>query len=155
MKNLVNGFKDMYTILTNERKLGGVIEAKFIRLRSGEEYENAVITNVELMGSVFYSIGFMNIEGHHMIVNMSEISLISVPVHKRILDVNNKTYKQMKTEEKLHYLSRLYEVNEGSYTAIFLDEAKLIIDDIGIEAAKNRVDVSFFESEPQKVYSIA
>ncbi|WP_026673817.1 hypothetical protein [Alkalihalobacterium bogoriense] len=154
MQKQVNGLKDIYALLSNERKIGGIIETQFIRLRSGEEYKNAVITNVDMLGSTFYSLGFATSDGQHMIINVSEISVISAPVHKKIVDAHNLIYKKTKTAEKLKYLKRLYEVNEGSYTTIFLEEAKLIIDDIGYEAAKEHVDVSFI-TPPKKVYSIA
>lgn len=154
MSNQVNGLKDIYTILSNERKLGGVIEAKFIRLRSGEEYPNAVITNVDLMGSAFYSISFYSNEGQHMIVNVSEISMISSPIHKKIAELRNQAFKEMKTEQKLKYLVRLYEVNEGSRNPFFLEEAKMVIMDIGVDTAGQKVDVSFL-NQTAKIYSIA
>lgn len=154
MQKQVNGLKDIYALLSNERKIGGIIETQFIRLRSGEEFKNAVITNVDMLGSTFYSLGFTTSDGKHMIINVSEISVISAPVHKKIADAQNIIYKKAKTAEKLKYLKRLYEVNEGSYTTIFLEEAKLIVEDIGYEAAKEHVDVSFI-TPPKKVYSIA
>ncbi|WLR52686.1 hypothetical protein LC040_07285 [Bacillus tianshenii] len=154
MSTPVKGLKDIHAKLSNERKIGGVIETQFIRLRSGEEYKNAVITNVDVMGSSFYSLSFVNDEGQHMIVNVAEIGMISVPVHKKIVECQNQTYKQIKIEEKLTYLKRLYEVNEGSTNPLFVEEAKMVIQDIGIENVKPVLDVSFL-SKPQKLYSIA
>lgn len=154
MAQQVKGLKDIYAILSNERKLGGVIETTFIRLQSGEEYPDAVITNVDVMGSVFYSISFVTNNGTHMIVNVSQVAMISAPLHKKTVELNNVAYKKMKTDEKLKYLIRLFEVNEGSKNPFFLEEAKLLIQDIGLEAARQKVDVSYVH-ESKKLYSIA
>lgn len=154
MPNQVNGLKDIYTILANERKLGGVIETAFIRLRSGEEYRNAVIANVDMIGSALYSVSFYDNDGLLTIVNVSEISIISEPAHMKVFELKNQAYKKIKTDEKLKYLVRLYEVNNGSNNPFFLEEAKMLIKDIGVDTAKQIVDVSFL-TQPAKVYSIA
>lgn len=154
MSYVINGLKDMHTILSNERKVGGVIEADNIRLKNGEEYVNAVITNIDLLGSALYSIGFVAVNGQRIIVNVSEISMINQPQHKKIYNLNNQSFKTIKIEEKLKYLKRLYEVNVGSYTSIFLEEAKMIVDDIGLKTAKKVVDVSFLYKN-DKLYTIA
>lgn len=123
-------------------------------MRSGEEYPNAVITNVDVMGSAFYSISFVSQDGMHMIVNVAEIGMISAPVHKKIVDLENQAYRKIRTAEKLRYLMRLYEVNEGSKNPFFLEEAKMLIQDIGTDAAKQKVDITYIEESP-KLYSIA
>jgi hypothetical protein len=46
----INGLSDMYTIIQNERKIGGVIEAESIKLRSGEEFVCPVILNIDFVG---------------------------------------------------------------------------------------------------------
>ena len=51
MANKINGFKDIHKLLVNERKIGGVIEVNTLRLRTGEVYQNAVITHIYLMDS--------------------------------------------------------------------------------------------------------
>ena len=59
MNHQINGLKDIYKLLMNERKVGGVIEANALRLCTGEVYRNPVITQIDLLGSSIYSIGFM------------------------------------------------------------------------------------------------
>jgi len=38
VKTYINGLLDMKTIIQNERKVGGAVEAELIKLRTGEEY---------------------------------------------------------------------------------------------------------------------
>jgi hypothetical protein len=133
----VNGFADMYTVLSNERKIGGAIEAKRIRLRTGEEFLNPVIINVDYNGSVFYSLGFITEKGEHYIVNVQEISMVFSTRHCKIHELTNEYYKNIKTNQRIQYLKRLCEVNQGSCTKIFKEEVQQIVDDIGIEAVTN------------------
>jgi len=149
----INGLKDIHKLLVNERKVGGVIEVGTLRLRTGESYQHAVITNIDLLGSAIYSIGFVTEENQHLIINISELGLIHEPRHKKIHELKNNAYKQAKTTEKMKYLKRLFEVNDGSSTPIFREEARMIIDDIGLPTAKKEVDTSIIY--PEKVYSIA
>ncbi|WP_318503727.1 hypothetical protein [Bacillus sp. T3] len=149
----INGLKDIHKLLVNERKVGGVIEVNTLRLRTGENYQHAVITNIDLLGSAIYSIGFVTEENQHLIINISELGLIHEPKHKKIHELKNNAYKQAKTIEKMKYLKRLFEVNDGSSTPIFREEARMIIDDIGLPTAKKEVDTSIIF--PEKIYSIA
>lgn len=150
----INGLKDIHKLLVNERKIGGVIEVNLLRLRTGEEYPNAVITNIDLIGSSIYSIGFVTEDHQHVIANITELGLLHEPKHKKIYEINNQAYKATKTAEKLKYLNRLCEVNCGSSTCVFLEEARNIIDDIGLPAAKKEVDTSKIYSD-EKLYTIA
>lgn len=129
----INGLRDMNAILTNHRKIGGGIETSFIRLRSGEEYPHACIVHIDHLGSSYYSIGFVTNLGETVIVNVNEISIISSPEHKKILELKNSAYKDAITKEKLKYLTRLFEIHQGSYTVHFLKEVKMIMDDIGFD----------------------
>ncbi|MFC3883846.1 hypothetical protein ACFOU2_10160 [Bacillus songklensis] len=129
----INGLRDINAVLTNHRKIGGVIETSFIRLRSGEKYEHACIVHIDHLGSSYYSIGFVTTKGEKVIVNVNEISVISSPEHKKVLELKNSTYKDTITKEKLKYLTRLFEIHQGSYTIHFLKEVKMIIDDIGFD----------------------
>ncbi|WP_134704134.1 hypothetical protein [Ammoniphilus sp. YIM 78166] len=137
----VNGLKDIHTVLTNERKLGGAVEAESIRLRSGEEFRNIVVTHMDMAGSIIYSVSFVTEEGKRYIIHVNDISLISQPTHKHIKSVNNAFYKQFKTDEKIKYLSKLCQLNEGGFTAPVLKEVMAIVEDIGTEAAKQHVDM--------------
>lgn len=155
MGKMVNGYSDIHTILMNERKVGGIIEANRIKLRTGEEYLSAVITNIDFCGSVFYSLGFIDQNGDRMMVHVHDISIIDNPTHKRVHQCTNEYYKKLRVEEKIQYLNRLCEVNEGCYTEIFLNEVRMIIEDIGIESIKNKVDLSFLHEQKRKIYRIA
>ena len=75
MANKINGLKDIHKLLVNERKIGGVIEVNTLRLRTGEVYQNAVITHIDLMGSSIYSIGFITEDQQNIIVNIAELGL--------------------------------------------------------------------------------
>lgn len=150
----INGLKDIHKLLINERKIGGVIEVTKLRLRTGEVYPNAVITHMDLLGSSIYSIGFMTEDHQNIIVNITELSLLQEPKHKKIVELNNQIYKTTKTKEKIKYLKRLFEINKDSVNSIFLEEAKMIIEDIGLPAAKKEINTSIVYSENQ-IYSIA
>ncbi|SEN73042.1 hypothetical protein [Lihuaxuella thermophila] len=154
MNYQVNGLTDIYTILANERRVGGAIEAESIRLSSGEVFKNPVITSIDYTGSVFYTIGFVSDSGLKMIVNVREISSIVSPVHKRIHELRNSYYKSIKVKEKLKYLKRLCEVNEGCCTEPFVQEVQAIVNDIGLESAKGVLNVSLLR-EHQKAVQIA
>jgi hypothetical protein len=154
MNYQIKGLKDIHKILINERKLGGVIEVKTLRLRTGEVYQNAVITHIDLLGSSIYSIGFMTEDQQNMIINISELSLLQEPKHKKIVELNNEAYKKTKTKQKIKYLKRLFEINKDSLNSIFLEEARMIIEDIGLHAATKEINTGLIYSE-SKIYSIA
>jgi hypothetical protein len=150
----INGLKDIHKLLINERKIGGIIEVNTLRLRTGEVYEHAVITHIDILGSSIYSIGFMTEDHENIIININELSLLQEPKHKKIVELNNQAYKTTKTKEKTKYLKRLFEVNTDSLNPIFLEEARMIIEDIGLSAVKKEIDTSIIYSE-NKIYSIA
>ncbi|MFB4164364.1 hypothetical protein ACE1TI_11140 [Alteribacillus sp. JSM 102045] len=154
MKNQINGYEDMNTVLANERKIGGVIESDYLRLSSGEDFNNVVITKVELIGSAMCSIGCVTEDGQRLIINAKDISVIHQPEHKRIFELRNQSFKHKKIKEKLKYLKRLFELNEGSYNPFFKEEAALLIEDIGLNNAKQEIDVSIIYPE-EKIYTIA
>ncbi|MEC1773680.1 hypothetical protein [Schinkia azotoformans] len=150
----INGFIDIHSILTNERKLGGVIEASVIRLRTDEEYNNPVITNIDFFGGTFYSLGFIADNGDHMIVNVSDISKITEPTHKKIHEMNNKVYKAEKLSEKNSYLKKLCDLNKGVYIKTFINEVKLLVEDIGVENINKEIDIDFLQKN-KKIVKIA
>ncbi|WP_394236725.1 hypothetical protein [Niallia oryzisoli] len=150
----INGLKDIHKLLVNERKIGGVIEAKTLRFRTGEVYQNAVITHLDLLGSSIYSIGFVTEDHENIIVNITELGLLQEPKHKKIFELNNQAYKAVKTKDKLKYLKKLVEINKDSLNPIFLEEAKMIIEDIGLAAATRELNINHIYPK-QNVYSIA
>lgn len=155
MSYQINGLKDIHKLLSNERKIGGVIEASQLRLRTGETYPNAVITHIDLLGSAIYSISFVTQDLQNMIVNITELGLLQEPKHKKICELNNQCYKKKKTNDKMKYLKRLYEINKDSNNSFFIEEAKMIIDDIGLSAAKKEVNTNIIYTEKNKMISIA
>jgi hypothetical protein len=150
----INGLKDIHKLLSNERKIGGVIEVNELRLRTGETFRHAVITNIDLIGSSIYSLGFVTENNEHLIVNITELAALHEPKHKKVYELKNQSYKQIKTAEKAKYLKRLFAVNNGSTTPIFLEEARMIIEDIGLAAAKKEVDTQLIFPE-EKIVTIA
>lgn len=154
MANDVNGYNDIYAILANERLVGGVIEAEKIILRSGEQYHNPVITNIDFCGSTFYTLSFVSEIGDRIIVNVSDVSMIVDPFHKRIHEMKNHIVKTQKLKEKNHYLKKLCSLNTNVYIKTFLDEVKLLMEDIGIENISDEIDGSFL-IQKDKLFKIA
>jgi hypothetical protein len=138
----INGLKDIYKLLSNERKVGGVIEVNTLRLRTGEEYKNAVITHIDLLGSSIYSIGFKTEDQENIIINISELGSMKDPKHKKIYELNNLSYRKEKTSVKVKYLKRLCEINKDSLNPIFIEEARMIIDDIGFSTAQTELNIN-------------
>lgn len=150
----INGLKDIYTLLANERKIGGAVEVNSLRLRTGETYANAVIKQIDLLGSSIYSIGFMTEEQQNIIIHIDELSLLQEPKHKKICELNNQACKESKTKKKLTYLKRLFDLNKDSLNPIFLEEAAMIIEDIGLPEAQKEINTSIIDLHNQ-VCSIA
>ncbi|MGO4887338.1 hypothetical protein ACJ2A9_06255 [Anaerobacillus sp. MEB173] len=152
----INGYNDIQTVISNERKIGGVIEAEQIQLRSGEVYDCPVFTSVDVVGANIYSIGFISKDGVRMIVHVNDISMIKSATHKKIHELNNAGYKEYKVKEKLKYLKRLCKADQGACTCPFVEEAMLIIEDIGTDVLKVEKDLDLkFLSKGNKVVKIA
>ncbi|WP_124728080.1 hypothetical protein [Staphylospora marina] len=134
MNREIDGLIDIHTILSHERKLGGAVEADFIRLNSGEMFQSPVITRIDVTGGNVYTVSFVDESGRKFIVHVNEIAVIGSPGHKRIHELNNRYGKQMLTARKLAYLKRLCEVNAGSSDPFFVKEVIVILDDIGMDA---------------------
>lgn len=156
MRYQINGYTDMYTVIANERKVGGAVEASLIRLRTGEEFLNAVITRMEMSGTHFCSVGFVCDKGQRMIVHVNDISLISNARHVRVCELTNSIMREQKVAERLKALKRLCEVNEGADTLPFREEAARLADDISLDLALQHVDLPFLQEEAtHKVIRIA
>ncbi|WP_421617602.1 hypothetical protein ACAF76_005345 [Brevibacillus sp. TJ4] len=139
----INGYTDMYTVIANERKIGGAIEAGTIRLRTGEVFANAVLTRMEMSGTNFCSIGFVTEEGKRYIVHVDDVSMIADARHVPVCELTNEYMRAEKTAERLKRLKRLCELNEGSCTPTFQEEATQLAYDIGLELARAHVTLSF------------
>ncbi|MBO8165198.1 MAG: hypothetical protein H0Z34_16055 [Brevibacillus sp.] len=156
MRYQINGYTDMYTVIANERKVGGAVEAGLVRLRSGEEYHNVVITRLEMAASQFCSIGFVTDTGQRLIVHVNEVAMIADARHVNVCDLQNETMREQKLAERLRHLKRLCELNEGTSTPPFREEVLMLTQDIGQELARQHVDLPFLPSEDRtKVVRIA
>ncbi|UFJ39337.1 hypothetical protein LOK74_14805 [Brevibacillus humidisoli] len=156
MRYQIDGYTDMYTVIANERKVGGAVEAGMLRLRSGEEYRNAVITRLEMAASQFCSIGFVTEEGQRLIVHVNEIGMIADARHVNVCELQNEWMREQKLAERLRHLKRLCELNEGSCTPPFQEEVQILVQDVGLEQAREHVDLPFLPSgEQTKVVRIA
>lgn len=143
MRYQINGYTDMFTVISNERKIGGAIEIGSLKLRSGEEFKNVVVTRLEMINGQFGSLGFVTEEDRRYIVHISEISMISDARHVHACNLQNELMRERKLAERIRYLKRLCELNEGSCTLPFQEEAALLVEDIGLEVAKQHVQLSF------------
>lgn len=83
-----------------ERKIGGVIEVNTLRLQTGEVYQNAIITHIDLLGASIYAVGFVTEDHHNIIVNINELSLMQGAQYKKIVEIKNQAYKATKTKAK-------------------------------------------------------
>ncbi|WP_255668516.1 hypothetical protein [Brevibacillus daliensis] len=140
----------MHTVVSNERKLGGAVEADVIKLRSGEEYHQAVITRLEMSDAQFCSIGFVTKEGKRLIVHIQDISMIVDARHVNVGDLSNEIMREQKVAERLKHLKLLCDLNKGSCTIPFQEEAERLVFDIGLELAMEHVSLPFLLPEEQK-----
>ena len=129
----VNGYKDIYTVVTNERKVGGAVEVDELRLRSGEAFRNVVIMSIEAAEKGTYMVGFVTEDGRRYIAHTSDISLMVQPTHKRVKDLRNPVAREELMKRRLKYLRRLLEVNEGNDSFLIRQEVKQLVSDIGFE----------------------
>ncbi|MGX6445358.1 hypothetical protein ACWM35_19265 [Neobacillus sp. K501] len=137
MFNMLFGLKDIHTVITNQRKIGGAAEADSIRLSTGETYHNPVFTNVDISKGQYVSVGFVDGEGQNIIAHVDQIAVIKSLQHKLICQLNNTYIKQMMVRDTLQYLEKLCEVNAGFVTQTFKKEALKIVQDISVNELKN------------------
>lgn len=137
MFNMLFGLKDIHTVITNQRKIGGAAEADSIRLSTGETYQNPVFTNVDISKGQYVSVGFVDGDGQNIIAHVDQIAVIKGLQHKLICQLNNTYIKQMMVRDTLQYLEKLCEVNAGFVTQTFKKEALKIVQDISVNELKN------------------
>lgn len=156
MRYQINGYTDIYTVISNERKIGGAVEIGSLRLRTGETFENVVVTRLEMVNGQFCWLSFITPEDKRYIVHISEISMIADAVHVHTRNLRNELMHERKMEERIHYLKRLCDLNEGSCTLPFQEEVAVLVEDIGLDQAKQHVNLPFLtETEENKVVRIA
>jgi hypothetical protein len=138
------GLKDIHTVITNHRKIGGAAEADSIKLSSGEIYQNPVFTNVDLSKGQYVSVGFIDENGVNIIVHVDQIAMIKGLQHKLICQLNNHYIKEVMVRDTLQYLQRLCEVNSGFVTSTFKKEALKLVRDVSVkELKKHNIDLPF------------
>ena len=137
MFNMLYGLKDIHTVISNQRKIGGAAEADSIRLLSGETYLNPVFTNVDLSKGQFVSVGFIDQDGANVIAHVDQIAVIKGLRHKLICQLNNTFIKQYLLNDTLKYLQKLCEVNAGFVTNSFKKEALKLVRDISVKELRN------------------
>ncbi|MEH7075819.1 hypothetical protein [Neobacillus drentensis] len=137
MFNMLYGLKDIHTVISNQRKIGGAAEADSIRLLSGETYLNPVFTNVDLSKGQFLSVGFIDQDGANVIAHVDQIAVIKGLRHKLICQLNNTFIKQYLLNDTLKYLQKLCEVNAGFVTSSFKKEALKLVRDISVKELRN------------------
>ncbi|MEH7335232.1 hypothetical protein V7161_21640 [Neobacillus drentensis] len=137
MYNMLYGLKDIHTVITNHRKIGGAAEADSICLSSGETYQNPVFTNVDISKGQYVSVGFIDENGTNMIIHVDQIAVIKGLQHKLICQLNNTYIKQLLLRDTLQYLQKLCEVNQGFVTSSFKKEALKLVRDISVKELKH------------------
>ncbi|MCQ6282199.1 hypothetical protein [Bacillus sp. EB600] len=137
MFNILYGLKDIHTVLSNHRKLGGVVEADNIRLSSGETYHNPVFTNVDMSKGQYVSLGFIDEKGTNIMIHVDQIAVIKGLQHKLIWQLNNLHVKQLLLQDAIQYLQKLCQVNSGFITNSFKKEALKLVRDISVDELKN------------------
>lgn len=138
MLNMLYGLKDIHTVISNHRKLGGAVEADIIRLSSGETYHNPVFTNVDMSKGQYVSLGFIDENGTNIMIHVDQIGVIKGLKHKLICELNNLHVKQLLLQDAIRYLQKLCQVNSGFITNSFKKEALKLVDDISVNELKNR-----------------
>ena len=123
MLNMLNGLKDIHTVISNHRKLGGAVEADSIRLSSGETYLNPVFTNIDMSKGQYVSLGFIDENGTNIIIHVDQIGVIKGLQHKLICQLNNLYVRALLLQDTIRYLQKLCGVNSGFINNSFKKEA--------------------------------
>jgi HKD family nuclease len=144
MFDMLFGLKDIHTVISNKRKIGGAAEADLIQLASGDMYQNPVFTNVEISKGQYISFSFIEENGVNIIANVDQIAVIKGLQHKLICQLNNQYIKQWMIRDTMQYLQKLCEVNAGFVTQTFKKEALKLVQDISVkELKKHNVSLPF------------
>ncbi|MFL0365764.1 hypothetical protein [Bacillus sp. PK3_68] len=136
MMNMLHGLKDIHTVISNKRKIGGVAEASMIQLVSGEVYVHPVFTNVDLSKGQYVSLCFIDEDGMNIMTHVDQIAVIKGLQHKLICQMENSYVKQMLLQDTVQYLRKLCEINEGFVTHTFKKEALQLVRDISVKELK-------------------
>lgn len=152
MFNMLHGLKDIHTVISNYRKIGGAAEASMICLSSGEIYHNPVFTNIDISKGQYVSLCFIDENGTNIMVHVDQIAVIKELQHKLICQLNNTYVKQMMLRDTLQYLQKLCEINDGFVTPSFKKEALKLVRDISVVELKKRNILLPFSIEEQVIH---
>lgn len=142
--SMLYGLKDIHTVISNQRKIGGAAEAITIRLTTGEEYHNPVFTNIDISKGQYVSICFIDEEGVNTITHVDQIAVIKGLRHKLICQLDNSYVKELLLNDTLQYLQRLCDINDGFVTHTFKKEALKLVRDISEkELKKHNISLPF------------
>lgn len=144
MKKKLHRLMDIYICKLNQRKIGGAVEAQYVRLRSGEEYHNPVFMDVDVSRGHVISLGMMDEDGNNLIINVNDISMVKELEHKLICQLKNEQARHYLLEETVDYLKKLCELNHGFVTPTFEKEALRLVKDISLkEINKQKINLPF------------
>ncbi|MFK2824590.1 hypothetical protein QYG89_02610 [Bacillus sp. B190/17] len=144
MFNMLHGLKDIHTVISNKRKIGGAAEADTIQLLSGEVYVHPVFTNIDLSKGQYVSLCFIDENGTNIMTHVDQIAVIKGLQHKLICQLDNACVKRMLLQDTIQHLRKLCEVNEGFVTHTFKEEALQLVRDISVkELEKSDVSLPF------------
>lgn len=138
MANMLYGLKDIHTVITNHRKIGGAAEADMVRLSSGESFHNPVFTNIDISKGQYVSLCFIDETGTNIITHVDQVAMIRGLQHKLICQLNNGYVKKIMLQDTVQYLQKLCEVNAGFVTHTFKKEALKLVQDISVKELKNK-----------------
>jgi hypothetical protein len=135
---MLHGLKDIDTVISNHRKIGGVAEASVLHLTSGDSYKNPVFTNIDKSKGQYVSLCFIDENGMNIFVHVDQVAVIKGLEHKFICQLNNQNVKQLMLHDTLQYLQKLCRINDGFITPTFKKEALRLVRDISVKELEKR-----------------
>ncbi|WNS74909.1 hypothetical protein RRV45_18805 [Bacillus sp. DTU_2020_1000418_1_SI_GHA_SEK_038] len=142
--SMLHGLKDIETVISNKRKIGGAAEAAMLKLTSGEVFHHPVFTNIDKSKGQYVSLCFIDVEGMNVCIHVDQIAIMKGLKYKLICQLNNERVKQLMLTDTLQYLQRLCELNDGFVTPTFKKEALVLVRDISVkELEKENVILPF------------
>ncbi|WP_228460367.1 hypothetical protein [Cytobacillus dafuensis] len=141
---MLHGLKDIDTVISNQRKIGGAAEAAILQLISGETFNNPVFTNIDKSKGQYVSLCFIDETGMNICIHVDQIAIMKGLEYKLICQLNNQHVKQLLLTDTLQYLQRLCEINDGFITPTFKKEALVLVRNISVkELEKKNITLPF------------
>lgn len=144
MANMLHGLKDIDTVISNNRKIGGVAEAAVLQLTCGESYTNPVFMNIDKSKGQYVSLCFIDENRMNICIHVDQIAIMKGLEYKFICQLNNQYVKELLLADTLQYLLKLCKINDGFVTPTFKKEALRLVRDISVtELEKQNVSLPF------------